>query len=94
MGILGSIHRVRNEYERAIEWLTKGAEAGLPRAAYNLGLCLDRGLGMAAPDNPAAAGWDRLAADAGDGDAAANLNHYSIGRGRAWQIRPIASSPR
>ena len=71
----------------AVKWYTKGAEAGLPRAMWNLGLCLDQGVGVAAPDSPAAADWYMRAADAGDGEAAGSLsNMYSVGRGRAWQI--------
>ena len=33
MEALGSIHAVRKEYERALEWFTKGAEAGYPAGA-------------------------------------------------------------
>ena len=48
---------------------------------------------MAAPDYPAAAGWYRKAAAAGDGMAAYNLcNMYNVGRGRAWQMMPATSS--
>ena len=59
----------------------------------NLGCALDSGVGMA-PDYPAAADWYRRAADAGHGDAAANLGSmYGVGRGRAWQIlRVLATS--
>jgi len=57
---------------------------------FNLGCRLDRGVGGAAPDYPAAAGWCRRAADAGVGDAAVNLHTmYTVGRGRAWQIMPM-----
>jgi TPR repeat protein len=38
---LAHIHRERKEHEQAVEWFTKGAEAGLPRAMYQLGYCLD-----------------------------------------------------
>ena len=83
---VGGIHDVRKEYEQAVAWFTKGAEAGLPKAMYNLGTLLDKGEGVAAPDYPAAAGWYRRAADAGVGDAANNLSSmYAIGRGWAWQ---------
>jgi len=92
METLGSIYRVRKEYEQALIWLTKGAEAGLPKAMFNLGATLDQGLGMAAPDYPAAADWYRRAADAGSGPAANNLNSmYTVGRGWAWQIMPATS---
>ena len=77
---LGYIHDERREHEQAVEWFTKGAEAGLPRAAFNLGNMLDNGEGVAAPDYPAAAVWYRRAADAGDGSAANNLSHmYTVG---------------
>jgi len=80
---MGCIHSVRKEHEQAVEWLTKGAEAGLPMAMFNLGVQLDQGGGGAAPDYPAAAGWYRRAADAGDSDAAHNLSGmYTTGRGR------------
>jgi len=50
MHTLAGIHDARKEQEREVEWNTKGAEAGLPKAMFNLGLCLDEGQGMAAPD--------------------------------------------
>ena len=55
---LGCIHDARNESEEAVKWFTKGAEAGLPLAMFDLGVCLDKGEG-AAPDYPAAVGWYR-----------------------------------
>ena len=60
--VLGSIYVVRNEYEQAVAWSDKGAEAGLPKAMHELGVCLDSGEGVAAPDHPAAADWYRHAA--------------------------------
>jgi len=76
-----------------MEWLTKSAEAGLPRAIFTLGNCLDRGEGMAMPDYPAAADWYRRAANAGNAQAMGNLSHmYTVGRGRAWQLMPASSS--
>jgi hypothetical protein len=93
MDTLGSVHRVRKEYEQALAWFTKGAETGLPKAMFILGLCLDEGEGVAAPDYLAAAHWYRRAADAGHGGAAANLcAMYADGRGWAWQISPASSS--
>jgi len=90
---LGRIHRVRNEHEQAIEWFSKGAEAGLPKAMFSLGVSLDKGKGVAAPDYPAAVGWYKCAADAGHGDAAKNLsNMYALGRGWALQMMPATSS--
>jgi TPR repeat protein len=66
---LGSIHHVRKEYEQAMAWNTKAAEAGLPEAMFNLGLSLDEGEGVAAADPQAAMDWFRRAADAGHGGA-------------------------
>jgi hypothetical protein len=89
---LGDIHDKREEHEQAVNWFTKSAEAGLPKATFNLGVCLDTGEGVAAPDYPAAAGWYKRAADAGDAEAANNLcTMYQVGRGRAWQIMPASS---
>jgi len=83
MNDMGCIHSARKEHERAVEWYNKGAEAGLPTAMFNFAVSLDRGDGVAAPDYPAAAGWYRRAADAGDGHAAHNLScMYMVGRGR------------
>ena len=73
MFVLGDIHDTRKEYERAAEWLTKSADAGLPQAMFSLGTMLDEGVGVAAPDYPAAVDWYRRAADAGHGDAMNNL---------------------
>jgi len=87
MFTMGDIHYARKEHEQAVAWYSKGAEAGLPKAMFNLGLCLDKGQGVAAPDYPAAADWYRRAAEADHGGAANNLsNMYTLGRGRAWQI--------
>jgi len=57
MHALGCVHEARKEYEQAVHWVTMGAEAGFPKALYNLGHFLDEGKGMAAPDHLAAAGW-------------------------------------
>jgi len=93
MEALGSIHDVRKEHVLAVEWFTKGAEAGLPRAMSSLGTKLYAGEGVAAPDYPAAVGWYGRAADAGFGIAAFNLSSmYTLGDGRAWQIMPASSS--
>ena len=90
---VGLVHRDREEYEQAVAWTTKAAEAGLPKAMFELGVRLDTGIGAAAPDYPAAAGWYRRAADAGDAKAAGNLcTMYTVGRGRAWQIMHATSS--
>jgi len=37
MSTLGDIYETRKEYEQAIVWLTKGAEAGLPTACSTSG---------------------------------------------------------
>jgi TPR repeat protein len=89
---LGSIHRRRKEYDQALGWYTKGAEAGLPQAMFNLGCSLDDGWGSNSTrgaDVPAAADWYRRAADApgGFGPAAVNLRSmYIVGRGRVCRL--------
>jgi len=84
MYALGSVYDIRTDYTRAVEWFTKGAQAGLPKAMYKLGCCLDARKGVAALEYPAAADWYRRAADAGEGEAAEKLsNMYTVGRGRA-----------
>ena len=37
MHALGTVHHERKEYVHAVEWLTEGAEAGLPIAMFCLG---------------------------------------------------------
>ena len=95
MATLGRMYDNREEHEQAVQWFTKGAEAGLPEAMFSLGCCLDMGEGVAAPDYPAAAGWYRRAVDAGGGGAAANLaSNLAVNcrRCRAWQTVPATSS--
>ena len=53
-------------------WAERAAQAGVPKAMYNLGLFLFDGKG-GPPDLPAAAAWFRKAADLGLGDAQYNL---------------------
>jgi TPR repeat protein len=90
---LGDIHGSWKEHERAVEWYTKGAEAGVPQAMFSLGASLDAGEGVAAPNYPAAASWYRRAADAGHGGAAFNLSTmYNVGCGRAWRMTPARPS--
>jgi len=90
---LGIIHSAMQEHERAVEWFTKGAEAGLPMAMCWLGFCLDKGEGVVAADSPAAADWYRRAAAAGNGEAAIDLSAmYAVGRGRAWNMMLATSS--
>jgi hypothetical protein len=58
MVALGSIHEERGEHQRAVEWFTKGVEAGLPTVMFRLGQLLDKGNDVARPpDYPAAADW-------------------------------------
>ena len=90
---LGNDHHEREEFEQAVGWLTKAAEAGLPGATFNLGCYLEEGKGMAAPDYPAALYWYKRAANAGSSDAAVNLSHmYTAGRGGAWHIMSATPS--
>jgi TPR repeat protein len=90
---LGDIHHERKEPEQAVVWFTMAAEAGSPQAMYNLGVGLDSGEGVAAPDSKAAAGWFKRAADAGVGEAASCLcRKYTIGSGRAFHIMTATSS--
>jgi len=91
---LSRMHYRMNEDERAMECLSKGAEAGLPNAMHNFACGLPEGKGMAAPDYVAAAGWYKRAADGGDAKAANNLSHmYQLGCGKVWQIMLATSSP-
>jgi len=84
MTLLGVFHNTRDGHEQAVGWFTKGSEAGLPRAMFNLGNMLRMGKGVAAPDSPAAADWYRRAGDAGVGQASSNLAAmYSVGCGKA-----------
>jgi hypothetical protein len=93
MEMLESIYHDWKEYEQALKWATKGAEAGLPKAMFILGCRLNAGEGTAPPEYQAAADWYRCAADAGCGSAAQNLSKmYLIGRGWAWQTAPATSS--
>jgi len=79
---LGAVYHAMKEHEQARKWFTKGAEAGDPYSMYRLGWALEEGLGVAAPDNSAAAGWFTRAAEAGHGGAAnALVRMYAVGRG-------------
>jgi TPR repeat protein len=55
MQTLGSIYDERKEYEEAVAWFTMAAEAGLPRSKFTVGVFLDAGIGVAAPDHAAGA---------------------------------------
>jgi len=94
MYVMGTINDAREEHEQAVACFTRSKDAGLPKAMFALGVGLDKGKGISAPDYPAAADWYRRAADAGVGDAANNLSHmYAIGRGWAWHTMPAARHP-
>lgn len=75
-------------------WAERAAQAGVPKAMYNLGLFLFDGKG-GPPDLPAAAAWFRKAADLGLGDAQYNLarlyeNGYGVqqnaGQAYTWYL--------
>jgi len=87
MHCLGTIHHVRGQHVLALEWYTKSAEAGLPDAMLSLGCRHDTGEGMAAPDYPAAAGWYRRAANAGNGGAANKLSKVRSRQRWGWHTR-------
>ena len=42
MSAMGDIHDVRNEHVLDVEWCTKAAEAGLPKASSASGTCSTR----------------------------------------------------
>jgi len=82
MNAMRGIHIVRKEYEQAVKWGIKGAEAGLPKAMFNYGVSLEKGQGVAAPDYLMAAERYCRAAESGHAGAAINLsNLYTFGRG-------------
>ena len=72
----------RNEaYEEAVIWYRKAAEQGDPRAQNNLGICYERGNGVAA-DLKAAVRWYRQSAEQGNAIAQGNLGLcYELGKG-------------
>ena len=91
MHALGWLHLKRKDFILTVEWFTKGAEARLPQAMHMLGHCLDV---QSVADYPAAAGWYRRAADAGDADSANNLSAmYSVGRGRGLGKQSLPRRP-
>ena len=49
--------KVQNAFDDAASNVRQSLEAGLPKAMFSLACHLDKGLGVAAPDYPAAAGW-------------------------------------
>jgi TPR repeat protein len=54
---LGSMYYERDVHELALDWYTKAADAGLPRAKLNVGYMLENAEGVAAPDPRAALKW-------------------------------------
>ena len=82
---LGDMHRigegVKQDYEEALKWYRKAAEAGFADAQYNLGNMHRTGFGVE-QDHVEAAKWFRKAAEAGHAMAQFNLgNMYRNGRG-------------
>ena len=72
---------VNRNYELAVEYYTKAANSGNPKAMNNLGLCYFNGEGIT-QDYTEAAKWVRKAADAGNALAMANLGAcYESGKG-------------
>ncbi len=63
---------VKQNFERALFWFTQAADAGVPNAAYNLGVLHHQGLGTAA-DLKKAIEWYGRAADLGHPEAQYNL---------------------
>ncbi|MBF0183751.1 MAG: SEL1-like repeat protein [Magnetococcales bacterium] len=72
---------VKQDYQKAEEWLRRAAEQGLARAQYRLGRMYDRGEGVAV-DAAGAAAWYRKAAEQNFVPAQNNLgNLYRDGKG-------------
>ena len=71
------------QYTQAVEWFTKAAEQGLKDAQFNLGLCYDKGQGVA-QNYAEAVKWYTKAAEQGDARAQYNLGFcYDNGQGVA-----------
>ena len=84
---LGSMYCVRKEYEEAVAWLTKGAEAGLPQAMYALG-----GIHDERNEHQQALEWNTKAAEAGLPDAMYDLARcLETGEGVAAKDYPAAA---
>lgn len=72
---------VEQNYQKALEWYTRSAEAGLSKAEYSIGLLYEQGRGVAENYTMAAA-WYQKAAEKNDPWALNNLAFlYSHGRG-------------
>jgi TPR repeat protein len=65
-------HGVPKNYELALQWYRKAADAGNATAIYNLGLMYELGQGVR-KDSGAAVVWYRKAAEAGNEDAKKRL---------------------
>ncbi len=81
---LGSLHAAKSTKNRqqsnrlAVVWFQKAAQYGLADSEYNLGLIMEKGLGVAA--NPVEAyKWYSLAAAAGDREAAGAARRWVSG---------------
>ena len=74
------------QYADAVSWYRKAADLGHAGAQNNLGVCYDRGEGVAA-DEIEAVKWYRKAAEQGDAIAQCNLgNSYRYGWGVAVDL--------
>lgn len=65
---LYGIAGVKQDYNEAFKWFSRGAAGGCPQAMYHLGLCNAEGYGT--PKNPELAlDWWKKSADHGDEDS-------------------------
>ena len=78
MDAVGSIHYARKEYILAVEWCTKGADAGLPRAIVQPRALYRHGGGRGGAGPR--------------GDGAIDADGLAVARDRAWQIVPAMSA--
>ena len=65
---LYGIAGVKQDYDTAVRWFSRGAEGGCPQCMYHMGMCNAKGYGTPA-DPERAAEWYRKSADRGDEDA-------------------------
>lgn len=80
---------MQDDPQQAVDWFTRGAEAGYPLAMFALGgALLDQG------DNEAADRWLKRAAESGDSALTEVLNDFGIGTGDAQKARPQKASAR
>ena len=72
---------VKQDFEKAVEWIRKAAEQGLDRGEYNLGFCYYYGKGVK-KDYKEAVKWFRKAADKENAYAQVSLGEcYYLGNG-------------